>query len=141
MEKTSDFLLQISNPPHAPVWQFDTIHQLPLRTLTSYMINPWKMLIKNKLYYILSSRDVMQIITQPILSTLLLQNLKMQQFFLNIKIILIPMRSKEINQYVLPLSIVAYSSLPFKKNCSSTKKTVFSTKCYPHKQCSPKKAL
>ena len=36
------------------------------------------------------------------------------------------MRSKENNQYVLPLSIVAYSSLPFKKNCSSTKKTVFS---------------
>ena len=139
MEKTSDFLLQISNPPHAPIWRFDTIHPLPLRTLTSYMNNPWKMLIKNKLYYTLSSRDIMQIITQPILPTLLLQNLKMQQFFLNIKIILIPIRSKENNQYVLPLSILAYCSLPLKKII--TKKTVFSTKCYPRKKCSQKKAL
>lgn len=75
----------------------------------------------------------MQIITQPILPTLLLQNLKMQQFFLNIKIILIPMRSKEINHYVLPLSTVASSALPFKKIGTSTKKIVFSTKCYPLK--------
>ena len=69
----------------------------------------------------------MQIITQPILPTLLLQNLKMQQFFFNIKIILIPMRSKEINQYVLPLSIVAYSS-PFQKNLFIYKKN-----CVLHK--------
>ena len=72
----------------------------------------------------------MQIITQPILPTLLLQNLKMQQFFLNIKIILIPMRSKENNQYVLPLSIVAYSSLPLKKNVHLQKKL-----------CSPQSAI
>ena len=90
---------------------------------------------KATVYYILSSPD-MHIITQPIHPTLLLQILKMQQFFLKIKMFLIPTRLKKSISMSYPCPqwriVLSLSKTSTKKNYVHHKvlslKTVLSKK-------------